>query len=150
MSKNYRQCMGSKYGCGQKKAMNQKAYTGMDPRVFVNKDDPNYKPSFGRTYTARQLKIMNEELTLDEFTQGELTLLTRKAENFEDEEALAKIAVIQKLKNGEDNFAFSYSPDEAKDILQSLTPWAIDWDKQKTASPTNPKPIRKKSVGDKP
>lgn len=93
-ARNYRRQGGHKYGKGQKKAMNQKAFTGMNARVFVNKDDPNYKPSYGSSYTERQKKIMNGELTPDEFTQGELTLLSRKAERLEDEEALEKIAVI--------------------------------------------------------
>lgn len=132
MCKNFRQCTGVKYGNGQKKATTQKARNGgFQDSVFQNKDDPDYKPNYGRVYTPRQLKIMNEELPLEEFTQGELTILTRKAENLEDEAALKKIAHIQKLKNNEEEFEFSCSPDEAKDILQSLTPWQIDWDKAK-------------------
>lgn len=132
MCKNYKGQIGRKYGNGQKRAMTQKARNGgFCDTVFQNKDDPDYKPNYGRIYTPRQMKIMNEELALDEFTQGELTLLTRKAENLEDKVALKKLAHVRKLKDDQDKYVYSMSPDEAKSVLQSLTPWTIDWDKAK-------------------
>lgn len=35
------------------------------------------------------------------------------------------------LKTHKDEFAFSLTANEAKDVLQKLTPWQIDWNKQK-------------------
>ena len=133
MSKgNFQSRKARKYsGCPSKPKTLKAYYGGMDSRIFVNKDDPDYRPNYGKVYTERQLKIMNEELPLEEFTQGELTLLTRKAERLEDEEALEKLAYIQKLKDPKTEFTFSVSPSEAKEVLQSLTPWEIDWEKAK-------------------
>ncbi len=58
MCKNYRAQKGSKYGCGQKPALTQKARNGgFCNSVFTNKDDPDYLPSYGNTYTDRQKRI---------------------------------------------------------------------------------------------
>lgn len=65
MCKNYKGQIGRKYGNGQKRAMTQRARNGgFCDTVFQNKDDPDYKPNYGRIYTPRQMKIMNEELAL--------------------------------------------------------------------------------------
>ena len=133
MSKGgFRSQLAWKYTGNFRKAKTQKAfYGGMDPSIFVNKDDPDYQSHYGKVYTARQLKIMNEELPLEEFTQGGLSLLTRKAEQLEDEETLEKLAYIQRLKNTKSEFKFSMTSSDAKDVLQSLTTWEIDWEKAK-------------------
>ena len=74
MCKNYRAQKGSKYGYGQKPAWTQKARNGgFCNSVFTNKDDPDYLPSYGNTYTDRQKRIMYGEIPLVEVRNNELT-----------------------------------------------------------------------------
>ncbi len=126
---NYRQQKGTKYGNGQKRALTQKARNGGFPdSVFQNKDSPDYHPNYGKTYTERQLKIISEEIPVDGVSNSELVKLIRKAETMEDNAVADKVRKLHKLKNYEETFEFTYSPSEAKDVLQALTPWKIDWE----------------------
>ena len=49
-----------------------------------NKDDPNYKPHYGNSYTQRQLDIINGEIDLDNIRPNELSIIFRKALQMED------------------------------------------------------------------
>lgn len=119
------------YGAGQKKASTEKARHGMDARVFVNKDSPDYKPSYGTTLTNRQKKILNEEIPLDQVRTNEIAIIIHKSEAMGDEENASIAKMLYGLKTHKDEFAFSLTANEAKDVLQKLTPWQIDWNKQK-------------------
>jgi len=46
---------------------------------FVNRDDPNYEPNYGNTFTERQLAILEGKVPLSEVRVNELTVLKRKA-----------------------------------------------------------------------
>ena len=59
---------------------------GLPPSVFQNKDSPDYKPNYGKKYTERQLKILNEEIPIEEVRLTEISIIMRKAESLGDEE----------------------------------------------------------------
>lgn len=117
----------SRYANNQQKAKNKKQFYGMDARVFVNKDSPDYRPSYGKTYTERQLRILNEEIPLEEIRLNEITVIMRKAESLGDDEKLAIARVLYNVKTRKEDYRFSVSVEDAKQILQELTPWDIDW-----------------------
>lgn len=102
------------YGAGQKKAVNGKARHGMDARVFVNKDSPDYQPSYGTTLTDRQKKILDEEIPLDQVRTNEITTIIRKAEAMGDEDSVAIAKMLYGLKTHKEEFSFSMTVDEAK------------------------------------
>lgn len=93
---------------------------------FRDKDDPSYNP-FGSTYTTRQEKILAEEIPLEEIRKNELAVLVQKAERMGD---IANYEIAMELydrKNAPPEYTPSYTQKEARDILQSLTPWKIEW-----------------------
>lgn len=94
--------------------------------MFQNKDDPNYRPSYGKTYTERQLRIISEDLSVEEISNTELVKLMRKAETLEDNEVAEKVRRLHELKNYVETYNFTFSPSEAKDVLKALTPWEDD------------------------
>ena len=96
--------------------------------MFQNKDSPDYRPSYGTVYTERQLRIINEEISVETVSNTELVKLIRKAEALEDHEIAAKVKRLHKMKNYVETYDFTFSPEESKNVLQSLTPWPIDWD----------------------
>ena len=63
-----------KSGAGLKKVVKHKGLTGMDARVFVNKDSPDYRPSCGNQFTKRQQMSLNEEIPLDQVRVNEITV----------------------------------------------------------------------------
>ena len=131
---SYKRMKVTKYGFGQKPAMTQKARNGgLRDSVFMNKDDPDYKPSYGKTYTERQRRIVNEELPLSEVRINELTIIMNKAVSMGDIPTYETAKMLRNLKIHEDDgeYSLSYSPEEAKAILESLTPWKINWETQK-------------------
>lgn len=123
----YKGASATKYG-GIKKATSKKAQCGgLAPSVFVNKDDPNYRRQYSDTYTEKQKKIINEELPLENIRFNDLTVIIKKAEYLEDFEVFEKVREIKRRKEHIAQFVFTFTPEEAMDILQQLTPWEIDW-----------------------
>ncbi len=128
-ARNYRLQKATRYGIGQRKALTQSARNGwLRDSVFQNKDSADYRPNYGKTYTERQLKIINEEISVDDVSNTELVILMRKAKAIEDFEVASKVQKLHDLKNYVESYQFTYSPEEAKDVLQALTPWKIDWE----------------------
>ncbi len=117
----------SRYGKNQRGSVDH----GIDPRVFVNKDSPDYKPNYGKTFTERQLKILNEEIPLDQVRLQEIAVIKNKAEALGDDEKVEIAKTLYAFKTGAEEYKFAVSVEDAKATLQSLTPWEIDWDKQK-------------------
>ena len=124
----YKGSKATKYGNGMKK---QKIFhcdsNGLSPRVFVNKDDPNYRPTYGSRYTQRQIDILNGVLAIDEVRLNELSILYRKADQLGDTENYERALMLYTMKKYPDTYAPQYTQEEAMDILQQLTPWEIDW-----------------------
>ena len=131
---NYKRMKITKYGLGQKPVLTQSARNGgLRDSVFTHKDDPNYRPSYGHTYTERQRKIVNEELPLPEIRFNEITTIMKKAISLGDVPTYEKAKALRDLKIHENDseYSFSFSPEEAKAFLESITPWKINWEKQK-------------------
>jgi len=97
---------------------------------FVDKTAPDYNP-YGTTYTARQLRILLEEIPLDGVQMNELSVLVRKTLKIGDT-ALHDIALqlYDQKKNPMEYFP-KYTLEAAKEILQMLTPWEIEWKDKK-------------------
>lgn len=95
----------------------------------ANKDSPDYKPQYGKTYTARQQAILDEQIPLDDIRATELSLLSKKAFQLGDLEnyQIAQDLLQRKMDPGV--YVPPYTVEEAKEILQKLTPWKIDWEK---------------------
>ena len=96
---------------------------------FKNKDRPDYVSSYGDTYTDRQLAILNNEIPLYEIRPNELSILYKKAKqkNNVDSYEIAIQMYAEKTKPQE--YIPQYTIEEAKAILQELTPWIINWEK---------------------
>ena len=100
-----------------------------EPRFYyMDKDSPDYKSSYGKTYTARQQAILEEEIPLEDIRATELSILSKKAFQLGDLEQyqIAQDLLDRKMNPG--SYVPPYTKEEAKEILQSLTPWRIDWD----------------------
>lgn len=123
----YKGCTGIKYGRGSTRATKQRDINGgFYDSVFMDKDSPDYRPNYGRKYTERQIKIIQDEIPLDEVRLNELSIILRKAENIEDEPVIRKIQKLRKRKTYLANFQFTFTEEEAIEILKSLTPWESD------------------------
>ena len=92
-----------------------------------NKDDPNYKPHYGNSYTQRQLDIINGEIDLDNIRPNELSIIFRKALQMEDSDTYEIALELYNRKINPEGYFPKYSREEAKAILQELTPWDLDW-----------------------
>jgi len=55
---------------------------------FVNKEDPSYKPTYGKILTEKQMLILNGTIPLEEVRPNEVTILLRKAEVIGDEKIM--------------------------------------------------------------
>ena len=103
---------------------------GMDVRVFRNKDDPDYKFSYGTTYTERQLKILTGEIDIFSIKANEIKFIIKKAEGIGDCETCKKAKELYELRTHQEEYHIDMSPEEARNILQTLTPWKINWEKK--------------------
>lgn len=93
---------------------------------FRDKNAPDYNP-FGTTYTERQEGILNGTVSLDSIRLTELAVLIRKAANIGDEATRESAELLYCHKKDPDAYFPKYTISEAKEILQRLTPWPIQW-----------------------
>lgn len=127
---NYRNGGFTRCGRAPRAAKTQSARNGgFRDSVFQDKDSPDYRPNYGKVYTDRQKRIINEELPVEDVSNTELVKLLRKAEALEDLEIVEKIKRLHALKNYVETYHFSFTPEEAAAVLQELTPWQTNWDK---------------------
>ena len=111
----------TKYGKGTTKRRG--AYIcGMAPSVFEDKDDPNYKPHYGTSYTERQQSIIDGKLPLDSVPMRELGLLANKAKSFGDHDTYDFIHGFMEMARG-NRYKPEISVEDAMKGLQELTPW---------------------------
>lgn len=94
---------------------------------FVNKDDPNYRPNYGSTYTKRQLDVLAGVIPLEEVRINDLAILVNKAEQMGDIDTYEQAKALYDRKLDPGIYFPTYTIEEAKAILQSLTPWEINW-----------------------
>ena len=82
----------------------------------------------GRTFTY--MPFTNEKcgsISLEEVRVNELTLLSRKAFQNGDIDNYEIAKELLNSKQYPNTYSPSYTIEEAKEILQALTPWKIDW-----------------------
>ena len=94
---------------------------------FVNKDDPNYRPNYGDAYTKRQQDILADIIPLEKVRLNELGILVNKAEQMGDSDSYEQAKALYNRKVDPGIYFPSYTIEDAKAILESLTPWPIDW-----------------------
>lgn len=99
-----------------------------EPRfgVWARKASPGYNP-YGTTYTERQLGILSGALSLEEVRLSELAILVKKAERIEDMETREIAERLYEHKKDPQAYFPNYTLEEARGILQRLTPWKIQW-----------------------
>lgn len=103
---------------------------GMYESVYVNKDDPNYKPHYRTEYSERQKKILNEEVPLENVRANEIKKIMNKAEFLKDKKNFCKAKNLYEVKTHIEKYCPNVTLSEAQSILQELTPWEIDWSKK--------------------
>ena len=79
-------------------------------------------------YTPRQFAILNGDLPLAEVTLTEITIIMKKAKQRHDDFNYETAFSLYDEKSTPDQGLPKYSVAECRAILQSLTPWPIDWD----------------------
>lgn len=89
------------------------------------KFEPDYNP-YGTIYTERQESIIRG-MNPDDVSKKELTTLIKKAERLEDEDVVMQLLDNYYCVLFPDEVP-KYSIEESKNILQSLTPWTIQWE----------------------
>lgn len=97
---------------------------------FIDKDSPEYQLiKNGRSfeYSERQKKILSEEIPLEQVRLNELSRLANKAKTFGDMETYNTAMMLREEKLYPDNYHSELTTEEAKAVLDELTPWKIDW-----------------------
>lgn len=94
---------------------------------FVNKEDPSYRPTYGKILTEKQMLILNGTIPLEEVRPNEVTILLRKAEVIGDERILEDAQMLYERKHHPKEYWPAYTVKEAMEVLQSLTPWPTDY-----------------------
>ena len=78
-------------------------------------------------YTERQLRILCNEIPLDEVGTTELVVLQKKAKARMDSYNYEVATLLYEIKKNPHEYRPNLTVDEAKVILQTLTPWKINW-----------------------
>ena len=94
----------------------------MGPIFFKAKARPDLE------YTERQLSILSELIPLEEVRTNELTAIIKKARARGNQDICDYAEVLLCIKTLPPNILPTYTLEESKKILQSLTPWTIQWD----------------------
>lgn len=93
--------------------------------VWANKIAPDYNP-YGTVYSERQAKILCGIIPVEEVRLSELAILVKKAEKIGDGENQEIAQQLYEQRSNPSVYFPPYSLEEAKAILQSLTPWKIE------------------------
>lgn len=90
-----------------------------------------YNRNLARDYTEKQKAILNGEIPLEEMRTTELVALVAKATARGDAED-AEIAIcLYDAKKNPSKYKPTCTQEEAKHILQDLTPWEINWSEER-------------------
>ena len=79
-------------------------------------------------YSKKQILILAEAIPLEEVRKNELTAIIKKARARGDQDILEYAEELLGIKELPPSILPMYTIEEAKEILQSLTPWIIQWD----------------------
>ncbi len=93
--------------------------------TFKNKEDEDYNP-YGSRFTERQLKIING-IPVENLRTTEITIVMRKAEKLGWPEIAEQVWDLYEDEIMGTDFKFKYTLEEAKEVLQKLTPRKIEW-----------------------
>ena len=85
----------------------------------------------GLDYTEWQLAILEDEIPIEDIRTTELAALMRKANERKDALNYDIAKGLYDLKLHPCSYMPRYTMEEAKAILQSLTPWKIEWGRKK-------------------
>lgn len=94
--------------------------------IHHKKYEPNYNP-YGNVFTERQERIIRG-VDPCEVRKGELSILLKKAERMGCDELVLQLAETYESVLYL-NDTPHYSVEESMTILESLTPWPIEWKK---------------------
>ena len=89
--------------------------------------DSRYELEYISVYTKRQRAILDGNIPLEKVKTDEITSIIRKAERLGDIETYEIASVLRSKKMNPDSYYPQHTVEEAKTILQDLTPWEIDW-----------------------
>lgn len=90
----------------------------------------NFEPVnlFTLDYTERQLAILNDDIPLENVKTTELAIIMRKAQFHGDIDSYEIAKGFHEAKRNPATYMPPYTKIEAMEVLQSLTPWTINWD----------------------
>lgn len=94
------------------------------------KGTPNFERApqrKGLEYTVRQLGILNDDIPLSSVSLNELTNIMVRANERGDSYHYQIARLMYEAKTNPASYRPKMTVDEAKIILQSLTPWEIIW-----------------------
>lgn len=89
--------------------------------------DSRYELEYISVYTKRQRAVLDGSIPLDKVKADEIASIIRKAERLGDPETYEIATVLHNKKMNPDSYYPQHTVEEAKKILQSLTPWEIKW-----------------------
>ena len=87
----------------------------------------NSKQRAGLDYTDRQMAILNDEIHVDMIRTNELAAIMKRAKECGDEDYYEIAQGYYLRKKNPSTYIPTYTIEEAKNVLQSLTPWKINW-----------------------
>lgn len=90
------------------------------------KGQPNYEPVYGKHFTERQKNILDGKIPLSKVRVNEISLIKNKAFHIQDIESY-EIAESFYLEKIAPEYTSPYTPEEARTVLEQLTPWEIRW-----------------------
>ncbi len=102
--------------------MGWKEVAQMGPIFFKSPAKPDLN------YTERQLYIISELISLKDVGKNELTAILKKARARGDQDICDYVEELLCIKDCPPDSLPLYPLEEAKRILQRLTPWKILWD----------------------
>ena len=90
---------------------------------FDNKDDPSYQFNYGKCFTDRQTRILTEEISIEDVPMHEISLILNKARSLGDIDGYEKAKELRERKQLSKEYTPDITVEEARAILDSLTPW---------------------------
>ena len=102
----------------------------MGPRFHFG----DYHRSLVNDYTEKQEAILNGEIPLEQLRMNELAVLVEKATARGDEEQVEIASDLYWAKKNPSTYKPTFTQEEAKQVLQNLTPWKIKWSTEESQS----------------
>ena len=81
-------------------------------------------------YTARQVAILNDDVPIDEIRTTEVYVIMQKAKKRADDISYEIAKCLYDQKKHPCEYFPHYTMEEAKAILEALTPWKIQWNNE--------------------